>query len=111
MNKEAGMMADTHRDIEELLVDYADALRDGRIPVFLRSLTRQEAQTIHESLEFPEAADMVRLLNSAAFAHNAMTPDVGLFISRVDAKIASRIKQKGFKRPQRTRRVNPAKDM
>ena len=31
MNKEAGMMADTHRDIEELLVDYADALRDGRI--------------------------------------------------------------------------------
>jgi hypothetical protein len=86
-------MRDTNREIQELLVDYADALRDGCIPAFLKSLTREEAQRIHSSREFWDAAEIVRMVNSAGFADKAVTPNVSLFISRVDAKITSRIKK------------------
>ena len=86
-------MSDTEREIQELLADYAEALRDGSIPVFLKSLTRSEGQKIAHAPEFWDAAEVVRYLNSAGFAEKAVTPDVGLFISRVDAKIASRLKK------------------
>jgi hypothetical protein len=86
-------MPDTNREIQELLVDYAGALRDGSIPAFLKSLTRQEGLRIASSREFWDSAEVVRYLNSAGFADKAVTPDVGLFISRVDAKIASRLKK------------------
>jgi len=33
-------MSDTEREIQELLADYAEALRDGSIPAFLKSLRR-----------------------------------------------------------------------
>ena len=83
----------THREIQELLADYAGSLRDGCVPTFLKSLTREEAKRIGESQEFWEAAEIVRLMNSAGFGDNVMTPDVSLFISRVDAGIASRLKK------------------
>jgi hypothetical protein len=83
----------THREIQELLADYAGALRDGCLPTFLKSLTREEAKRLRESEDFREAAEIVRLMNSAGFGDNVVTPDVGLFISRVDAAIASRLKQ------------------
>jgi hypothetical protein len=83
----------THREIQELLADYAGALRDGCLPTFLKSLTREEAKRLSESEDFREAAEIVRLMNSAGFGDNVITPDVGLFISRVDAAIASRLKQ------------------
>jgi hypothetical protein len=86
-------MSDTNREIQELLVDYAEALRDGSIPVFLKSLTREEAKTITANSEFANATEIVQFLNGAGFADKAVTPNVGLFISRVDAKIASRLKQ------------------
>jgi len=86
-------MSDTEREIQELLADYAEALRDGSIPVFLKSLTRSEGKKIARTPEFWEAAEVVRYVNSAGFADKAATPDVGLFISRVDAKIASRMKK------------------
>lgn len=87
-------MANTpHREIQELLADYAGALRDGCLPTFLKSLTREEAKRISESQDFWEATEMVRLMNSAGFGDNVVTPDVGLFISRVDAAIASRSKK------------------
>ena len=86
-------MSDTDREIQELLVDYAQALRDGSIPVFLKSLTRREGHSLASSSEFWESAEVVRALNSAGFADKAVTPDVGLFISRVDAKIGSRLKK------------------
>jgi len=86
-------MPDTNREIQELLVDYAGALRDGSIPAFLKSLTRQEGRRIASSREFWDSAEVVRYLNSAGFADKAVTPNVGLFISRVDAKIASRLKK------------------
>ncbi|UCG56947.1 MAG: hypothetical protein JSU70_19045 [Phycisphaerales bacterium] len=86
-------MAGVSREIQELLVDYAGALRDGCIPVFLKSLTREEAGRIASSREFWDAAEVTRVLNSAGFADKVVTPDVGLFISRVNAEIASRVKK------------------
>ncbi|MFC1766360.1 hypothetical protein ACFL6U_30320 [Planctomycetota bacterium] len=86
-------MSEQHRDIETLLVDYAGALRDGCIPVFLKSLSREEAARVVASGDFDEAADLVRVLNQMHFGSRAVSPDIGLFISRVDAEIASRVKQ------------------
>jgi hypothetical protein len=83
----------TDREIQELLADYAGALRDGGLPTFLKSLTREEAKRISASQDFWEAAEIVRLLNSAGFGDKVVTPDVGLFISRVDAGIASRARK------------------
>jgi len=86
-------MSNIEREIQELLADYAEALRDGSIPVFLKSLTRSEGQKIAHAPEFWDAVEVVRYINSAGFADKVVTPDVGLFISRVDAKIASRLKK------------------
>lgn len=88
-------MLNTDREIQELVADYAASLRDGCLPAFLKSLTRQEAKRIHDSRDFWEATEVVRLINSAGFGDKVVTPDVGLFISRVDAGIASRLKKKG----------------
>ena len=96
-------MPDTNREIQELLADYAQALRDGSIPTFLKSLTRTEGQKMASAPEFWDAAEVVSALNSAGFADKFATPDVGLFISRVDAKIASRLKKaRGSSRARRT---------
>lgn len=86
-------MSDTNREIHELLVDYAGALRDGCIPSFLKSLTREEAERIASSWEFWDATEISRILNSVGFADKAVAPNVSLFISRVDAEIASRLKK------------------
>jgi hypothetical protein len=99
----------THREIQELLADYAGALRDGGLPTFLKSLTREEARRIKESEDFREAAEIVRLLNSAGFGDSVVTPDVSLFISRVDAGIASRLKKSaGAPTRERSRNAAPA---
>jgi hypothetical protein len=86
-------MSDANREIQELLIDYASALRDGSIPTFLKSLTREESQKIASSREFWDAAEIVRIINSVGFADKAVTPNVSLFISRVDARIVSRLKK------------------
>jgi hypothetical protein len=97
-------MADMNRKIQELLSDYAGALRDGCLPIFLQSLTRQEGKTMTCSDEFWEAAQVVRVLNGVGFADKAATADVGLFASRVDANIASRLK-KAKSSPQTRRTI------
>ena len=94
-------MPNINREIQELLADYAASLRDGALPVFLKSLTREEAGRIQDSEEFWGATEVVRLMNSAGFGDQVVTPDVGLFISRVDAAIVSR--QKKAKASTRTR--------
>ena len=98
-------MSETNREIHELLVDYAGALRDGCIPTFLKSLTRQEAERIASSWEFWDATEVSRILNGVGFADKAVAPNVSLFISRVDAEIASRLKKAkaspSGKRPRR----------
>ena len=86
-------MSESNREIHELLVDYAGALRDGCIPTFLKSLTRQEAERIASSWEFWDASEVSRILNGIGFADKAVAPNVSLFISRVDAEIASRLKK------------------
>ncbi len=86
-------MSDTKREIQELLVDYAGALRDGCIPSFLKSLTREEGKLIASSEQFWDATEIVRVLNGVGFADKAVTADVGLFMSRVDANIVSRLKK------------------
>jgi len=93
-------MSKIDREIHELLVDYAAALRDGEIPLFLKSLSRQEAAKIAASPEFRHAGELARVINSAGFADKFVTPDVGLFISRVDAKIASRLRKAGAPKPR-----------
>lgn len=96
-------MLNAEREIQELVADYAAALRDGGLPGFLKSLTRQEAGRIRESRDFWEATEMVRLINSTGFGDKVVTPDVGLFISRVDAGIASRAKKAQVSTRKRTR--------
>ena len=86
-------MSGTNREIHELLVDYTDALRDGCVPAFLKSLTREEADRIASSWEFWDATEISRILNGVGFADKAVAPNVSLFISRVDAEIASRLKK------------------
>jgi hypothetical protein len=99
-------MPDKNREIQELLVDYTGALRDGCIPAFLKSLTREEAKLIASSRQFQDSTEIARFLNGAGFADKAATPNVGLFISRVDAEIASRLKKaKASSRSKRTTHV------
>jgi len=100
-------MADTNRKIQELLSDYAGALRDGCVPGFLKSLTRQEGKLVACSDEFWDATEVVRIMNDVGFADKAVTADVGLFISRVDANIVSRSKK--AKTPTRSKRTNGAR--
>jgi hypothetical protein len=102
-------MADMNRTVQELLSDYAGALRDGSVPIFLQSLTRQEGQTIASSDEFWQATEVVRILNGVGFAGKVATADVGLFMSRVDANIVSRLKKP--KTSSRTRRTTEGRSM
>jgi len=102
-------MADTNRKIQELLSDYAGSLRDGCLPVFLQSLTRQEGKTMTCSDEFWEAAEVVRVLNGVGFADKAAIANAGLFASRVDANVASRLKK--AKSSPRARRTNGTRSM
>ena len=86
-------MPDKNREIQELLVDYAGSLRDGCVPTFLKSLSREEAHRMSASRQFQDTAEVTRVLNGAGFADKAATPSVDLFISRVGAKISSRLKR------------------
>ncbi len=95
-------MSDINRRIEELLDDYAEALQYGNIPVFLKSLTREEAKRITTSPEFWGATEIVQILNGAGFADKAVTPNLDRFISRINAKIETRIKK--VKAPSRSNR-------
>ena len=69
-------MSKINRDIQELLVDYAGALREGCIPTFLKSLTREEGQSISSCDQFWDAAEVVRIMNDTGFADKAVTGDV-----------------------------------
>ncbi len=86
-------MLKTNREIKDLLLDYAGALRDGHVPIFLKSITRRESQRMASSPGFWDATKVVQVLNNVAFTDKAVTSSVNLFISRVDDKIASRLKK------------------
>jgi hypothetical protein len=86
-------MSTVNRTAQELLVDYAGALRDGSVPTFLKSLGHDEVRSTRRSLAFWEAAEVVRLLNELVFSDRATIPDAGLFASRVNSGILRRIKK------------------
>ncbi len=96
-------MSDINREIQDLVVDYAGALRDGCIPAFLKSLTKEEGELLASSSEFWDATEIVQVLNGAAFAEKAVIPDVGLFMSRVNANIVSRLKKARAVSPRKRR--------
>jgi hypothetical protein len=54
---------------------------------------RKETGQIMASPEFWDAAEVVHALNGVAFADKAKTSNVSLFIERVDAEIASRMRR------------------
>ena len=86
-------MFERYRETHDLLVDYAEALREGNLPTFLKSLSRFEARHVLTLPNFWRAAETVRIVNSIAFAEGMTIPSMDLFIARVDAKIASRLKR------------------
>jgi hypothetical protein len=98
------IMFEQYRETHDLLVDYAEALRDGDLPTFLKSLSRFEARHVLPVGGFWHAAQIIRTLNSVAFTEGITHPSVDLFLSRVDAKIAARAKNAGKPAAGRTRR-------
>lgn len=86
-------MFETYRETHDLLADYAEALREGNLPTFLKSLSRFEARHVLPLPNFWRGAQMVRILNSVGFAEGMTIPSMDLFIVRVNARIASRRKR------------------
>jgi len=86
-------MFESYRETHDLLADYAEALREGNLPTFLKSLSRFEARRVLPLAHFWQAAEMARILNSVGFADGVTIPSMDLFIVRVNARIASRRKK------------------
>jgi hypothetical protein len=86
-------MFETYRETHGLLVDYAEALREGSLPTFLKSLSRFEARHVLPLHNFWRAAETVRIINSIGFADGMTIPSMDLFIARVNTRIASRRKK------------------
>jgi hypothetical protein len=103
LQHEEAIMFEQYREAHDLLVDYAEALRDGNLPTFLKSLSKFEARDILPVGAFWQAAEIVRTLSSVAFGEGITHPSVDLFISRVDAKIATRAKNAATPARNRTR--------
>ena len=98
-------MFETYRETHDLLVDYAEALREGSLPTFLKSLSRFEGRHVLPIRNFWHAAEIVRILNNIGFAEGMSIPSVDLFLARVNTRIASRRKQaKGWTYPQGKRK-------
>jgi hypothetical protein len=98
-------MCEDYREAHDLVVDYASALRDGNIPTFLKALSRFEARHVLPGESFWHAAEIARTLNSVAFAEGITHPSLDLFISRVDAKIATRSRNAPRSARGKTRRT------
>ena len=86
-------MFEKYRETHDLLVDYAEALREGSLPTFLKSLSRFEGRHVLPIPNFWYAAEMVRILNNIGFAEGMTIPSMDLFLARVNTRIASRRKR------------------
>ncbi len=95
-------MFETYRETHDLLVDYAEALREGSLPTFLKSLSRFEGQHVLPLPNFWSAAEMARILNSTGFAEEMTIPSMDLFLARVNTRIAAR--RKRWPHPQGNRK-------
>ncbi|UCD49734.1 MAG: hypothetical protein JSW27_19645 [Phycisphaerales bacterium] len=98
-------MFEAYRETHDLLTDYAEALREGNLPTFLKSLSRFEARHVLPLANFWRAAEMARMLNSVGFSDGVTIPSMDLFIARVNTRIAARRKKaKSVKRANGKRR-------
>ena len=102
-------MFEVYRETHDLLADYAEALREGTLPTFLKSLSRFEGRHVLPLPNFWRGAEIVRILNDVAFAEGMTIPSMDLFLARVNARIASRRKQaktsnRSHKRPRDSNR-------
>ena len=95
-------MFGAYRETHDLLADYAEALRDGNLPTFLKSLSRFEGREVLPMPSFFKAAEMVRNLNGIAFAEKMTIPSMDLFITRVNTRIVARAKK--TQRPRKASR-------
>lgn len=86
-------MFQRYREANDLAIDYGEALREGNLPTFLKSLSRFEAREGLRSPTFRRAAETMRLVNSSAFADTIALPSVDIFLARVHARIASRARK------------------
>lgn len=93
-------MLERYREAHDLVIDYGEALREGSLPTFLKSLSRFEGREVLTTPNFWHGAEMMRILNSIAFADEATIPNLDIFLARVHARIASRARN-----PRITRRV------
>ncbi|MDI6450009.1 hypothetical protein [Anaerobaca lacustris] len=82
-----------YREAHDLAIDYGEALREGSLPTFLKSLSRFEAREVIKTPTFRHGAEMVRLVNGVAFADEIALPSVDIFLARVHARIASRARR------------------
>jgi len=96
-----------YRQEHDLAIDYGEALREGSLPTFLKSLSRFEAREVLASPEFQRGAEMMRLVNGAAFADETALPSVDIFLARVHARIASRARQAHHVQKVRAKRNVP----
>ena len=106
-------MFETYRETHDLLAAYAEALREGNLPTFFKSLSRFEARHVLPIPNFWHGAEMARILNSMAFAEHMTIPSMDLFIVRVNARIASRRKRsktgmRTTRKPRDSNRHRPA---
>jgi hypothetical protein len=97
-------MFEKYREAHDLAIDYGEALREGSLPTFLKSLSQFEAREVLKNPGFRRAAEMMRLVNSSAFADEIAVPNVDIFLARVHARIVSRTRKAQAGRQARRRR-------
>ena len=100
-----------YREAHDLVIDYGEALREGSLPTFLKSLSRFEGRDVLSTPNFWHGAEMMRILNSISFAEEMTAPNLDIFLARVHARIASRARKAQVaprvKRRRATRDQNP----
>lgn len=96
-----------YREAHDLVIDYGEALREGSLPTFLKSLSRFEGREVLRTPNFWHGAEMMRMVNNIAFGDEITIPNLDIFLARVHARIASRArKAKGATRAQSRRSVS-----
>jgi hypothetical protein len=96
-------MLERYREAHDLVIDYGEALREGSLPTFLKSLSRFEGREVLTTPNFWHGAEMMRILNSIAFADEATIPNLDIFLARVHARIVSRARNPRIRRRVRAR--------
>ncbi len=86
-------MLERYREAHDLVIDYGEALREGSLPTFLKSLSRFEGREVLTTPSFWHGAEMMRIVNSIAFADDATIPNLDIFLARVHARISSRARK------------------